>query len=66
MRVSLSGLLANAVRAIRDGEKRDAEMYEAAFDQLKVHLTETIEGKHTLQEFAEFYCLTKPQNRSAK
>lgn len=57
MRVSLSGLLANAVRAIRDGEKDDVDMYEAAFEQLKSRLVETIAGEHSLQEFAEFYCL---------
>lgn len=59
MRISLSGLLGNAVRAIRDGEKQDADMYESAFDQLKVHLKETIAGEHTLAEFAEFYCLVE-------
>lgn len=52
MKVSLPG-------AFKRLAQRNPE-YSAMLEELEGHLRETIRGEHTLQEFAEFYCLTEP------
>jgi hypothetical protein len=54
MRVSLPGLFANVVRELPVEERGQ---YRFVLDEVLQHLRETIAGKHTLDEFAEHYCL---------
>jgi len=54
MRVSLPGLFANIVRCLPPDERGQ---YSFALDEVLTHLRETISGEHTLDEFAEHYCL---------
>lgn len=51
MKVSLPGLFHEI--ALRCPECR------LILDELQQHLRETIRGEHTLQEFAEHYCLAE-------
>lgn len=57
MRVSLPGLFANVVSDVRRKDQRN--YYQFALSEVLRHLRETIAGEHTLEEFAEFYCLKK-------
>lgn len=57
MRVSLPGLFPNVKAAIR---KDDRLQYSFALDEVLDHLRATIAGEHTLDEFAEHYCLKDP------
>ena len=72
MRVDLAGLIKNAAACLdeldselRDARPRDkegidsiqAESYAFQLRELVKHVKELREGKHTLDEFAEFYCL---------
>lgn len=54
MRVSLPGLFANIVRELPDDQQGQ---YRFVLDEVLQHLRETIAGEHTLDEFAEHYCL---------
>ena len=56
MRVSLPGLFANVVNGL---PRRERAQYKFALDEVLQHLRETIAGKHTLDEFAEHYCLKR-------
>lgn len=59
MRVSLPGLFANVVAEL---PKREQPQYRFALDEVLRHLRETIAGEHTLDEFAEHYCLKEKGN----
>lgn len=52
MKLSLPGAFKNIAR--------DAPQYAVTLEEIERHLRETIAGEHTLQEFAEHYCLDKP------
>lgn len=54
MRVSLPGLFVNI---IADLPYRERGQYKFVLDEVLQHLRETIAGEHTLDEFAEHYCL---------
>lgn len=54
MRVSLPGLFANIVS---DLPREERGQYRFVLDEVLQHLRETIAGEHTLDEFAEHYCL---------
>ena len=49
MKVSLPGCFKNI--------SRQMPSYAPVLEDLEKHIRETIRGEHTLQEFAEFYCL---------
>lgn len=55
MKVSLPGAFKNIARHLPS--------YAPVLEELEKHLRETIRGKHTLQEFAEFYCLDEKPAR---
>jgi hypothetical protein len=54
MRVSLSGLFANVKDELRHKRKDELSFM---LDEVMTHLRETVAGEHTLDEFAEHYCL---------
>lgn len=49
MKISLPGVFKRLAR--------DCPGYASMLEEIERHLRETIQGKHTLQEFAEHYCL---------
>lgn len=55
MKCSLPGLFANISAAVPAKER---DYYSFCLDEVLLNLRLTIEGKYTLQEFAEHYCLT--------
>ena len=56
IRVSLPGLVAG----VKESLPKDVRgIYGHSLDGLVTHLREVIRGEHTLDEFAEFYCLDK-------
>jgi len=57
MKVNAIGLLRNAAHCI-ENRKRDDGAYAYSLEQLADHLIDVRDGKHTWEEFAEFYCLT--------
>ena len=54
MRVSLPGLLANVKDELRHKRKDELSFM---LDEVLTHLRKTVAGEHTLDEFAEHYCL---------
>jgi hypothetical protein len=53
LRVSLPGLFAGIKAAL----PRDEGGYAFMLDEVLGHLRATVRGEHTLDEFAEHYCL---------
>ena len=56
MRVNLIGLLRSAQALIHDDEDRGA--YAFMLGELIDHIEDVRAGKHSLEEFADFYCMT--------
>lgn len=54
MRVNLRGLIRQASAELR---LRDANFHAECLDNLAENIEELVAGKHTLAEFAAFYCL---------
>jgi hypothetical protein len=54
MRVSLPGLFANVKDELRHKRKDELSFM---LDEVLAHLRATVAGEHTLDEFAEHYCL---------
>ena len=62
MRCSLTGLLSQAAKAI--DPKRDHGAYAYMLGEVAEHIRDVQSGKHTLQEFADFYGIVHhPQER---
>jgi hypothetical protein len=57
MKVDLKGMFANILSDVRPAMR---DYHGFCLDELLKHLQETIRGEHTLQEFAEHYCLAAP------
>jgi hypothetical protein len=56
MKINAINMLRQSVNAI--DPKRDRGSYAYMLEQLAEHLEDVREGRHTWEEFAEFYCLT--------
>jgi hypothetical protein len=61
MRTNLKGLFRNIKSELRP-EMRD--FYGFALDEVYQHLIETVEGQHTLTQFADHYCLKPAAGKS--
>jgi hypothetical protein len=70
MRVSLEGLIANAGGALRCSRDNGGRMYAYCLEELHKHIKGVVNGEHSLEEFAEFYCIKKdapaPEPETAK
>lgn len=55
MKVNIIGALRGAIRAI-DPDNNDAA-YAFLLEEIIAHVEDVRAGRHTLQEFAEFYCI---------
>ena len=55
MKVNITGLLRGALRAI--DPERDDGAYAFALEELIGHVEDVRAGKHTLEEFADFYVM---------
>lgn len=62
MKLNAPNMLRQAARAI--DPRKDDGAYVWALEQLAEHLEDVREGRHTFEEFAQAYCLTK-QGREA-
>jgi hypothetical protein len=56
MKVSLSGLLANVSAALNSRERK---YYAFCLEELHDHIVGLVNGEHTLEEFAEHYCIKR-------
>jgi hypothetical protein len=56
MKVSLSGLFANVVSALPPKQR---DYYGFCLEEVLGHIKDVAAGKHTIEEFAEHYCLKK-------
>jgi len=63
VRVNLINMLRQSARAI--DPDRDHGAYAFMLEEVADHLNDVRDGKHTWDEFAEFYCLTE-RYRSAE
>lgn len=64
MKVNLRGLLNQAGAAAKAGDKTYGAMYAGSLDDLYQHIVATVNGDHTLEEFADFYCIQKTENQT--
>ena len=55
MKVNITGMLRGAVRSI--DPERDEGAYAFAVEELIGHVEDVRAGRHTLAEFADFYCM---------
>lgn len=58
MKVDLAGLFSNVAAAVPKGER---DYYKFCLEEVLGHIRGVVSGEHTVQEFAEHYCLTKPK-----
>lgn len=56
MRVNITGALRGAIRAI--DPERDEGAYAFVLEEIVGHIEDVRAGRHTLEEFADFYCMT--------
>lgn len=61
MKVSLSGMFGGIKADLRG---KYADMYRFTLDELEQHLRELVAGKHTVADFAEYYCLNEAPSPS--
>lgn len=54
MKVNLKGLFANI---IADVPGRRREYHRFCLDEVFGHIQDVVNGKHTIEEFAEHYCI---------
>lgn len=58
LKMNLAGLFNNVAMSI---PRRDGREYaEASLQEVYKHINDVIQGRHTLAEFAEHYCLPPP------
>lgn len=62
MKVNLAGLLRNVASSIPRAEREHADF---CLQEVYGHINDVIQGRHTLAEFAEHYCLPPPPTPSA-
>ncbi|WP_311271266.1 hypothetical protein [Sphingobium sp. WCS2017Hpa-17] len=62
MRINAINMLNQAAKAISKEGRKFA--YDYSLQQLAEHLGDVRDGKHTWEEFAEFYCLTERDRRA--
>lgn len=60
MRCNLANLLRQAAAKI--DPKRDTMAYAYMLREVADHITDVREGRHTLDEFAEAYCMKREQS----
>jgi hypothetical protein len=58
MKVSLKGLFNNVVSAM---PKSQRDYYQFCLEEVYGHLEDVLNGKHTIEEFAEHYCIKKTE-----
>ena len=56
MKVNLKGLFANVVA---DCPMRRRVYNQHCLDEVYAHIQDVIDGKHTIEEFADHYCMTR-------
>ena len=66
MKVSLNGLIANAGAACRAGDPTFGRMHAYCLEELRDHIIGLVRGKHTLDEFAERYCIKNTDDEDKK
>lgn len=54
MKVNLEGLFANV---LADMKPRQRAYHKVCLDEVLGHIKDVVAGKHTIEEFAEHYCL---------
>lgn len=59
MKVSLKGLFHNAVAA----SPQQRAYYRDSLSEVYKHLQDVVDGKHTIEEFAECYCIKRNDAR---
>ena len=59
MKVSLAGLISNAGSAAKKGDKTYGAITAYALEELQEHIEGVVNGRYTLEEFAEHYCIKR-------
>mgnify|MGYP000928122895 CR=1 FL=1 len=59
MKVSLDGLISNAGDLLRKSRDSYGPMYAGALTELRDHIKGLVARKHTIEEFAEHYCIKR-------
>lgn len=59
MKVNLDGLVSNAGDALKCSRDSYGNMYAFCLEELRDHIVGLVNGKHTIDEFAEHYCIKR-------
>jgi hypothetical protein len=59
MKVNLDGLISNAGATLRCSRDAYGGMYAYCLEELRNHIKDVVNGRHTIEEFAEFYCIKR-------
>jgi hypothetical protein len=59
MKVNLKGLIENAGSAAKRGDKMYGGVHAYALKELHDHIVGLVNGKHTIEEFADHYCIER-------
>lgn len=62
MKINLAGLARQAANAI--DPKRDHGAYACCLEELAAHIEDVRAGRHTLEEFADYYMIRSPSGVS--
>ncbi len=63
MKVNLKGLFANVLSEI---PSRRREYHQFCLDEVLEHIQGVVDGKYTVDEFAEHYCIDRSRSESNK
>ena len=59
MKVSLDGLISNAGSCLKCSRDSYGPMYAFVLEELRDHIKGLVNGKHTIEQFADFYCIKR-------
>ena len=66
MKVSLKGLLSGARSACKKGDKQYGALHAYCLEELEKHIQDLVDGKNTIDDFAEFYCVKRSPEAQQK
>lgn len=61
MKVNLKGLFANVASDARASRR---EYNQFCLDEVYGHIQDVLDGRHTIEEFADHYCMTRTPSHS--
>lgn len=61
MKTDLAGLFRNVTRELKSCRSDKADYYDFVLNEVLQHIEETVRGEHSIDEFADHYCINRAQ-----